>query len=278
MNFLFLITVLLYLAATIFHALYLTLGERSDSDTFRTRIAQIAHWVTILAFVILSLFMILWWSKQGHFPITHWSNSAGFFAWAITLVYLTIVHLTKLRTLGSFVMPVAFIAILISYSLSGTTSTRSEIINTNWVIPHVILIILGYAAFIAAFGFGLMYLIAEKKIREKTHTLLHNLLPPLDIADELGYICIILGVILLSIGVIVGAFLPTYLSDLPWNWFDPKIISTSITWMIYVVHIGIRQCWGWRGRKAAYFSIIGFIAVLCTYVGVDILLESIHEF
>ena len=57
-----------------------------------------------------------------------------------------------------------------------------------------------YAAFIAAFGFGLMYLIAERKIRRKTDALLDNLLPSLSISDELGYRCTILGVILLTMG------------------------------------------------------------------------------
>ena len=278
MNFLFLITVLLYLATTIFHVLYLTLGERSEAVSIRSRIEMIAFWVTILAFAFLTLFIILWWIEQSYFPITKWSDSTAFFAWTITLVYLIIVRLTKLRTLGSFVMPVAFVFILISYSFSETTPHRSELFTTNWVIPHIILIIIGYASFIAAFGFGLMYLIAEKKIREKNQTLFYNLLPPLDVADELGYIFILLGVILLTIGVIVGLFLPTYLKDLPWNWFDPKVISTLVTWLIYVVHIGIRHFWGWRGRKAAFLSILGFLAVLCTYVGVDLTLDSLHEF
>ncbi|MCG9127166.1 cytochrome c biogenesis protein CcsA [Candidatus Poribacteria bacterium] len=278
MNFLFLITVLLYLATTIFHVLYLTFGERSDAVSIRSRMEMIAFWMTILSFGILTLFIILWWIKQGYFAITKWSDSIAFLAWTITLVYLIIVRLTKLRTLGSFVMPVAFIFILISYSFSETTSHRADIFTTNWVIPHVILIILSYASFIAAFGFGLMYLIAEKKIREKTQTLLYNILPPLDVADELGSIFIFLGVILLTIGVLVGSFLPTYLKDLPWNWYDPKVISTLVTWLIYVVHICIRQFWGWRGRKAAFLSILGFLAVLCTYVGVDLTLDSIHEF
>lgn len=278
MNFLFLVTVLLYLATTIFHVLYLTLGGRSEAVSIRSRIQLIAFWMTILAFALLTFFIILWWIKQGYFAITNWSDSIAFLAWTITLVYLIIVRLTKLQSLGSFVMPVAFIFLLISYSFSGTTSHRSELFTTNWVIPHIILIILGYAAFIAAFGFGLMYLIAEKKIREKTQTIFYNLLPPLDVTDDLGYICILLGVILLSIGVIVGSFLPTYLEDLPWNWFDPKVISTLVTWLIYVVHICIRQFWGWRGRKAAFLSILGFIAVLCTYVGVDLTLDSLHEF
>ena len=220
----------------------------------------------------------LWWLEQGNFPITYWTNSTAFFAWAITLIYLIIVRLTQLRALGTFVVPIAFIAILVSYGFTRNSVTLPEQLRTYWLVAHVTLIYLSYAAFTAAFGFGLMYLIAEKQIREKTRTLFHNLLPSLGVSDELGYRCTILGVILLTMGIVVGALWTQYIIEVPWNWFDVKIISTLATWFIYVIQIGIRQFWGWRGRKAAYAAIVGLVAVLYTYVGVDIFLESVHTF
>ena len=88
--------------------------------------------------------------------MTHWTDSTAFFAWAITLIYLLIVRLTHLRTLGSFVMPVAFIAILISYSFATHTAALPEPLQNYWLLAHTTLIFLAYAAFIAAFGFGIV--------------------------------------------------------------------------------------------------------------------------
>ncbi|MCY4403111.1 MAG: cytochrome c biogenesis protein CcsA [Candidatus Poribacteria bacterium] len=278
MHFFFLVTVLVYLAASIFQALYLTIGERSETPTLRPRIALIAYWATCLGFGLLTLFIILWWSRQGHFPMTHWTDSTAFFAWANTLVYLIVVRLTQLRAIGSFVIPTAFVAILISYSFSGNEATLPENLKTYWLVPHVTLILLAYAAFITAFGFGVLYLMAEKKIRQKAHTLFHNLLPALGASDELGHRCTILGVILLTIGVIVGALWTQYIQEITWRWLDAKVFLTVVTWVIYVVQIGIRQLWGWRGRKAAYSEIVGFVAVLCTYIGVNLFLDSTHTF
>lgn len=277
-NFLFLVTLLIYLAASIFQTLSLAIGNRTEASVIRPAIEGIAFWGTTIGFAFLTLFITLWWLQQGHFPMTHWTDSTAFFAWATTLIYLIIVRLTHLRTLGSFVMPIAFIAILISYSFARDTSALPALLQNYWLIAHTVLIFLAYAAFIAAFGFGLMYLMAERRIREKTHTLLQNLLPSLGTSDELGYRCTILGVILLTIGVIVGSLWTQYIRDLPWRWLDAKVISTMMTWFIYVAQIGIRQFWGWHGRRAAYSAIIGFIAVLCTYVGVDIFLDSIHTY
>ena len=277
-NFLFLLTLLIYLAAGIFQTLSLAIGNRTEAAGIRLTIEQIALWSTAIGFAFLTLFIPLWWLQQGHFPMTHWTDSTAFFAWAITLIYLIIVRLTHLPTLGSFVMPVAFIAILISYSFATHTAALPEPLRNYWLLAHTTLIFLAYAAFIAAFGFGLMYLMTERKIRKKTDTLLDNLLPSLGSSDALGYRCTILGVILLTMGVIVGSLWTQYIRDVPWRWLDAKVISTLMTWFIYVAQIGIRQFWGWHGRKGAYAAIIGFVAVLCTYVGVDLFLDSMHTY
>ncbi len=276
MNFLFLVTLLIYLTASIFQALSLAIGNRSDVSTLRPTIESIAFWGTTIGFACLTLFIALWWLQQEHFPMTHWTDSTAFFAWATTLIYLIIVRLTHLRALGSFVVPVAFLAILIAYSFARNTSTLPEQLHNYWLVAHTSLIFLAYAAFIAAFGFGLMYLIAEKRIRAKTDTLFSNLLPALGNSDEFGYRCIFIGVILLSMGIIVGSLWTQYIRELPWKWLDAKIIFTLLTWFIYVAQIAIRQLWGWRGRKAAYAAIIGFVALLCTYAGVNLFLDSIH--
>lgn len=275
MNFLFLVILLIYLAASIFQALSLAISNRSEASTLRATIERIAFWGTTVGFACLTLFIALWWLRQGHFPMTHWTDSTAFFAWAITLIYLIIVRLTRLRALGSFVVPVAFLAILISYSFARNTATLPEQLQTYWLVAHTSLIFLAYAAFIAAFGFGLMYLIAEKKIRAKTH-ILSTLLPALGNSDEFGYRCTLIGVILLSMGIIVGSLWTQYIRELPWRWLDAKVIFTLVTWLIYVAQIAIRHVWGWRGRKGAYSAIIGFVALLCTYAGVNLFLDSIH--
>ena len=278
MNFLSLLTVLIYLAASIFQALFLVIGAGTETSTLRPKISSIAFWGTAVGFVLLTFFLGLWCLQHGHFPMTHWTHSAAFFAWAITLIYLIIVQLTSLRALGSFVVPVAFIAILISYSFLTDVASLPKPLQNYWLLAHTALIFLAYAAFIAAFGFGLMFLMAERKIRKKTDTLFDNLLPSLGISDILGYRCTILGVVLLTMGVIVGSLWTQYIQDVPWRWLDAKVISTLVTWFIYIAQIGIRQSWGWHGRRAAYAAIIGFVAVLCTYVGVDIFLDSMHTY
>lgn len=270
MDFLFLLTLLIYLAASIFHAIFLTTGDR--------KIDRIAYWVTIGGFALHSFYLVLRWLRQGEFPMAYWYDSASFFAWAIILIYLCIAHLTRLRTVGSFVVPAAFIANLIAYTLPKGNAAISPALQNYWLITHSSFIFLAYAAFVAAFGFGLMYLIEEKRIREKKHTLLYNLLPALGRSDRIGHKCVVAGVVLMTIGIIIGVFWTRNVPEVTWKWVDPKVIFTIATWLIYVLQLSIRQVFGWYGRKTAYSAIVGFAAVLFTYVGVNLFLPSMHAF
>ena len=211
--------------------------------------------------------------------MAHWYDSTSFLAWAIILIYLCIAYRTRLRTIGVFVVPAAFIAALVAHTLQTQEDTAIPVYLQNyWLIAHSSVIFLAYAAFVAAFGFGLMYLIEEKKIREKQHTLIFSLLPALGRSDELCHKCILVGVILMTLGILIGVLWTQYVKEVKWTWLDSKVIFTIATWLIYVLQLGIRQTLGWRGRKTAYSAIIGLAAVLFTYVGVNLFLPSIHAF
>jgi ABC-type transport system involved in cytochrome c biogenesis permease subunit len=49
-------------------------------------------------------------------------------------------------------------------------------------------------------------------------------------------------------------------------------------WLFYAILLHERLTVGWRGRKAAVFSIVGFAAVLFTFLGVNLILEGLHSY
>ena len=62
-----------------------------------------------------------------------------------------------------------------------------------------------------------------------------------------------------------------------WSW-DPKETWSLITWFTYAALIHTRITVGWRGKKASYLAILGFIFVLFTFLGVSILLKGLHAY
>ncbi|SPF44382.1 hypothetical protein SBA1_530038 [Candidatus Sulfotelmatobacter kueseliae] len=62
-----------------------------------------------------------------------------------------------------------------------------------------------------------------------------------------------------------------------WNW-DPKETWAAITWLVYAGYLHMRITRGWRGRRAAYFAILGFAVVMFTFFGVTYLLPGLHAY
>ena len=96
------------------------------------------------------------------------------------------------------------------------------------------------------------------------------------ILDELGYQMTLFGFLFLSIGIITGAVWANSAWGRYWGW-DPKETWSLITWFIYATMLHARLMRGWRGKRIAYLSLVGFAAVLFTYFGVN-LLPGLHSY
>ena len=81
---------------------------------------------------------------------------------------------------------------------------------------------------------------------------------------------IMFGFLFLSAGIITGAVWANSAWGRYWGW-DPKETWSLITWFVYAALLHARLMRGWRGRRIAYLSIVGFGAVLFTYFGVNLL-------
>jgi ABC-type transport system involved in cytochrome c biogenesis permease subunit len=93
----------------------------------------------------------------------------------------------------------------------------------------------------------------------------------LDFLDALNQRSILFGFPLLTLGILTGAVsaqltLGSYLS---WN---PEQVWALITWVFYFVVLMGRVTVGWRAKRAAYLTIVGFAGVILTFIG--ILLKS----
>ncbi|CAD7777191.1 Cytochrome c biogenesis protein CcsA [Candidatus Methanoperedenaceae archaeon GB50] len=101
--------------------------------------------------------------------------------------------------------------------------------------------------------------------------------PPKLQLDALIYQTITFGFTLLTVGIITGAVWADKAWGSYWSW-DPKETWSLITWFIYATFIHCRLVKGWREKKMAVLSIIGFASVLFTYFGVNFLLSGLHSY
>jgi cytochrome c-type biogenesis protein CcsB len=106
---------------------------------------------------------------------------------------------------------------------------------------------------------------------------LGRLLPSADNLDRVTYKTICLAFPLLTLMIASGAYWANQTWGSYWSW-DPKETWAAITWLVYAGYLHMRVTRGWRGRRAAYFAILGFAVVMFTFFGVTYLLPGLHAY
>jgi cytochrome c-type biogenesis protein CcsB len=215
----------------------------------------------------------------GHAPLSNMYESLVFFAWSIVLIYIILEFIYKNRVIGAFAMPFAFGSMAYA-SLSPEFSDRITplvpALQSNWLIAHVFTCFIGYAAFAVACGTGIMYLVKLRDKGDNPNSLLATL-PSLKVIDDITHKIILFGFIWLSGGIISGAVWANSAWGTYWSW-DPKETWSLITWFVYASALHARFTRGWGGKRIAWIAILGFLAVIFTYYGVNFLLSGLHSY
>ncbi len=248
----------------------------------REPLGKLAWWITAVAVAGNTAGIGMRWVESyrigiGHAPLSNMYESLVFFAWTIGIIHLFIERRYRNAFIGVFATPLAFLAIAyasLNPSISDQIQPLIPALKSNWLIAHVITCFFGYAAFAIAFGLSLMYLLRSKS--QPGQSALMDLLPSSNVLDELSYRMVLFGFLFLSIGIITGAVWANSAWGTYWSW-DPKETWSLITWFIYATLLHARNMRGWQGKRIAYLSIIGFLAVLFTYFGVNYL-PGLHSY
>ena len=106
---------------------------------------------------------------------------------------------------------------------------------------------------------------------------LERLLPSAETLDRITYKTICIAFPLLTLMIAAGAYWANRTWGSYWSW-DPKETWAAITWLVYAGYLHMRVTRGWRGRRAAYFAILGFAVVMFTFFGVTYLLPGLHAY
>lgn len=246
------------------------------------QIARMAFWTAFGGLVCHSLALILrtMHSYQlgiGQPPFANLYSSMVFFSWAIVLIYLIFEKKYGYRSVGAFIMPISFLILASTGLMSNRIEPLVPALQSNWLLVHVVTCFFGYAAFAVAFGISIMYLFKNYYETTGNQKGLIALLPASNVLDDLEYKAVAVGFPFLTLGIITGAAWAHYAWGSYWSW-DPKETWSLITWFVYAAFLHARFTAGWRGKRSAILSILGFLFVLMTYFGVSFLLGGLHSY
>jgi cytochrome c-type biogenesis protein CcsB len=106
---------------------------------------------------------------------------------------------------------------------------------------------------------------------------LQRMMPSADDLDRVTYKIICIAFPLLTLMIAAGAYWANQTWGSYWSW-DPKETWAAITWLVYAGYLHMRITRGWKGRRAAWFAILGFGVVIFTFFGVTYLLPGLHAY
>lgn len=206
----------------------------------------------------------------GHAPLSNLYESLVFFAWAMAVALMVV----RIRFGADLVvvcgLPLVFIVMASTFLVDGSIKPLIPALQSNWLVAHVITCFLGYAGFTASF-IAAVILLASLRFTGAS-----KYLPRTELLDEIVYRSILVGFPLLTIGIVTGAAWADYAWGTYWSW-DPKETWSLITWLIYAAFLHARLARGWSGPRMAALSVVGFMAVLFTYFGVNYL-PGLHSY
>jgi cytochrome c-type biogenesis protein CcsB len=264
---LFYIVILIYAAASLAYILYFFMQKGI--------LHQTGYGLMISGFLLHSILIGYEVAISGFLPAQNLHQILCLSAWTIAGVFLAFQYQFRLKILGIFAAPLVTAIMAVSAAIPEKTVQIDAMFKNFWLIFHIVIILIGEAAFAMACGIGILYMVQENAIKAKKHGFFYKRLPSLDILDSTGYACIITGFTLLTLGLISGFIYAKAIWGRFWSW-DPKEVWSAITWLFYAALLHERLTVGWRGRRAAIMSIIGFGVVIFTFFGVNFLLKGHH--
>mgnify|MGYP001765044106 CR=1 FL=1 len=214
----------------------------------------------------------------GHIPVSNLYEVFILFAVVTALIYLFYEGRFKTRALGGFVMLVisAAVGFLLWYTFDRGANVIQPLVpalNSYWMKIHVPANFVGYGAFAIAAMIAVAYLIKLKMGGDGER----DLLPKLEVMDDLMYKSIALGFGFFTVATILGAMWAAEAWGGYWSW-DPKETWALIVWLNYAAWLHLRLTKGWRGAPMAWWSVIGLLVTTFAFLGVNMFLSGLHSY
>ncbi len=255
---------------------------RRLGGTYSPILGRVASGLTLLAWASLTSAIGLRWVQGGHYPTVTLYEIATMIVWGTTTIYLVLFEgVLKTRAAGAFVVVIVFAlqtyALLFIPADLKRTVQLVPALRSYWLMIHVSMAIISYSAFAAAAGAGLTFL-AKHYSRGR----LGAALPSEAAIEEFMFRAVTVGFPFMTLVLITGAIWAQEAWTKAWSW-DPKEVWALVTWLSYAAYLHVRVQRGVRGVTMAWLSLIGFVIVLITYMGVNYLvqwfgLSSMHTY
>jgi cytochrome c-type biogenesis protein CcsB len=266
------------------------------------RASTVVRMLVAAANLSLTAQLTLRWWESGHFPISNLYESLCFLAWACTLTQLLVERSWPSPLVPAAATPMGLGALAFaSFALPDRLQEASPLVpalRSSWLVMHVSVIMVSYAALLVGSLLSLAVLFTERDRRLELRgssigsggyrqgrlatdsgdlTLSSVAIGVSEQLDSLSYRTITVGFLLLSVGLVSGAVWANEAWGSWWSW-DPKETWALICWLVYAAYLHTRLSRGWQGRRPALVAVAGLVVIGVCYIGVNLLGIGLHSY
>ncbi|PPD25360.1 MAG: hypothetical protein CTY22_09015 [Methylomonas sp.] len=145
--------------------------------------------------------------------------------------------------------------------------------DQDWPIAvHILSSMIAFSLLNIAALQAILLAVQDQQLRRHQPRRLMLALPPLQAMEALLFQMIGAGVLFLT-GSLVSGFL--FIEDLFAQHLVHKTVLSIMAWLIFSGLLLGRLRYGWRGRTASQWTLIGFVLLLFAYFGSKLVLELI---
>ncbi len=189
--------------------------------------------------------------------------------WLVLALHLVVQARFRIQLLGLVLPPLAFVMTVIALRMPSHAAPQTLLQQKDFLLFHTALATLGMAAFFVAAAMSLIYVLQDVALKRKWTMKWLDRLPSLEKTDRAGLEALLWGFPLFTLGILSGAGLAATEHHRFWIG-GAKGIFPVIAWVIFAVVLGARLARGFRGRKAAYLTMAGFLFGMLTIVGINL--------
>nr|YP_010549297.1 cytochrome c biogenesis protein [Triosteum sinuatum]UYL25536.1 cytochrome c biogenesis protein [Triosteum sinuatum] len=268
----------------------------------------------IAAFLCITGLLVTRWVYSGHFPLSDLYESLIFLSWSFSVFHIVPYLKKKKQNLST--ITASSVIFTQGFATSGILDEihQSTILvpalQSEWLIMHVSMMILGYAALLCGSLLSVALLVITFRKNRKLFCKSHNLLNEsfsfgeiqymnerrnvlrntsffsaknyyrgqlIQQLDYWSYRIISLGFLFLTIGILSGAVWANEAWGSYWNW-DPKETWAFITWIVFAIYLHTRTNKKLQGTNSAIVASIGFLIIWICYFGVNLLGIGLHSY
>ncbi len=229
------------------------------------------YFITWLIAILIHIIALHYPLILGKSLVVGFATLGSYVMWFISLILFITTLKRKIQTLAIIILPIAIISIIVSITL---TTESIAIDMKSGLGVHILTSLLAYSLLMLASFQALLLATQNNHLHNRQNTGFIRTLPSLEDMEHLLFRFISIGVIMLSLGLLTGFY---FLDNLFSSHIIHKTILSIVSWVIFSALLLGRWKYGWRGKKAIRWTIVGFITLALAFFGTKFIQEFILD-